>query len=400
MGDLPFPLALHPPRLARRLAVALLAVTGVALVVPGGGVLRVRLADSYSQRIAALQSQYNRAGGEIGSLHGQGAQVATRVAAVQSQIAATQTDLAALEARITQLNLELATTQQAMIVDTAHLESQDAQLSQLMIQIYTVGGTNVVDGLVDSRNINEFMDKLDSATAVSQKFQQLITEVRADQTRLEALKAQQLGELNQANAAQAQLQTLDAQLQNQQGQLETQERQLTGQAAQLASQRNQILGQIGRVRAEQRAAEEAAAAAAALAAARARARARSGGSGNCGGALCPFAFGPQPDSFPYGQCTWYVASLRDVYWSGNADEWMANAQAAGRPTGLTPRVGSIVVWGSGNGYSSYGHVAYVRYVYGPSDFVVNEDNFFDTAPNDVPDQREITTLGDVEGFIY
>jgi peptidoglycan hydrolase CwlO-like protein len=392
----------HPPRLARRLAVALLAATAVAVAAPGGrGVLGVRLADSYTQRIAALQAQYNQVGSQIGALHGQEAQVSAQVAAVQSQIAQTQTRLAAVQSQITQLNLELAETQQAIITDTAHLESQERQLSRLMIQIYTVGGTNVVDGLVDSKNINEFMDQLDSATTVSNKFQQLITEVRADQARLEVLKAEQQGELDQANNAQTQLQTLQSQLQVQQAQLTAQEAALTGQAAVLASQRNVILGQISQVRAQQRAAEEAAAAAAARAAAAAAARARGGsGGGSCGGALCPFAFGPEPDGFPYGQCTWYVASLRYVDWSGNADDWFANAQAAGHPTGSTPRPGAIVVWGPGNGYSSYGHVAYVRYVSGPSDFTVDEDNWFDTAPNDTPDQREVTTLWDVEGFIY
>ena len=53
--------------------------------------------------------------------------------------------------------------------------------------------------------------------------------------------------------------------------------------------------------------------------------------------LCPFAFGHIPNSFPWGQCTWYVASLREVTWWGNADEWLGNAQAQGYSTGADPQ---------------------------------------------------------------
>jgi len=56
------------------------------------------------------------------------------------------------------------------------------------------------------------------------------------------------------------------------------------------------------------------------------------------------------------------------------------------------------VWGPGNGYSYYGHVAYVVAVVSPTDFYVDEANF-DEIPGNI-DSREVTTLNDVEGFIY
>jgi len=140
------------------------------------------------------------------------------------------------------------------------------------------------------------------------------------------------------------------------------------------------------VEAEEEAAEAAAAAA------------EEGGSITLNGALPPFANGPTNDLFPWGQCTWYAASLRNVTWGGNADAWFGNAQAQGYSTGETPQVGSIVVWGSGGGYSVYGHVAYVVGVSGPSSFVVDEANYFEIPG--VLDQRHVTTLNDVEGFIY
>ena len=65
--------------------------------------------------------------------------------------------------------------------------------------------------------------------------------------------------------------------------------------------------------------------------------------------------------FPYGYCTWYVATRTYVPWSGHAKSWLYNARAYGYRTGTTPVAGSIVVtteniW--------YGHVAYVEAVHG------------------------------------
>ena len=99
-------------------------------------------------------------------------------------------------------------------------------------------------------------------------------------------------------------------------------------------------------------------------------------------------------TFPYGYCTWYVATRRHVYWSGNASDWWPNARAAGRPEGQTPEVGAIMVtW-----ESSYGHVAYVEQVNSDGSWVVSEMNFVAWG---VVDHRTIRP-GQVPliGFIY
>jgi len=378
------------PQVARRLlcAVALFgafaAVTPPALRTP---LPPARLVDSYDQQIAALEAQYDSLGSQISSLKGQEAQVGAQVAAVQGQVSSTEANLSAVEAQINQLNIALAHTEESIQVDTAHLNSDKGQLAQLTVQVYTSGGgDSVVVSLVDSHNIGEFIDKLNSATTVSSQLQQLIGQVRADQAALDSLEQTQKSQLAEASQQQDQLQALEAQLKSQEAQLEAAEAALTGRAAQLVDQRQSIMGQINKVEAEQEAAEAAAAAAAA------------GGSIVLNGALAPFAFGPTNDLFPWGQCTWYVASLRNVTFGGNADAWFGNAQAAGYSTGETPKTGAIVVWGSGNGYSVFGHVAYVVGVSGPSSFTVDEANFFEIPG--VLDQRRVTTLNDVEGFIY
>ena len=80
---------------------------------------------------------------------------------------------------------------------------------------------------------------------------------------------------------------------------------------------------------------------------------------------------PIPDKFPYGQCTWYVASRRPIPWSGNAGDWFAAAEARAWPTGQTPQPGAIMVtW-----ESWYGHVAYVESVNADGSWVVSEMNY-------------------------
>jgi hypothetical protein len=106
---------------------------------------------------------------------------------------------------------------------------------------------------------------------------------------------------------------------------------------------------------------------------------------------------PTMDGFPYGQCTWYVASRRSVTWNGNA--WLWWYAAAGiRPEGRVPVEGSIVVFRSGWD----GHVAYVERVNPNGSFVVSEMNFYENGGGwGRVDERTIADSDwAIEGFIY
>ena len=106
--------------------------------------------------------------------------------------------------------------------------------------------------------------------------------------------------------------------------------------------------------------------------------------------------GPFSNSkFVYGQCTWYVASRRNVPWTGNAWQWYGGARAMGFATGMVPEPGAIMVtWES----VYYGHVAYVEQVNVDGSFVVSEMNY---RAWDVIDTRLLrTTDVPLIGFIY
>jgi len=102
------------------------------------------------------------------------------------------------------------------------------------------------------------------------------------------------------------------------------------------------------------------------------------------------------DSFPYGECTYYVATRRNITWGGNAGEWWQNARSS-RPEGEVPIAGAVVVF-VGPGYSYDGHVAFVDSVNANGSFVISEMNYDGWGR---VDQRTVQA-GDpsIVGFIY
>ncbi|AKH32577.1 hypothetical protein XF24_00216 [candidate division SR1 bacterium Aalborg_AAW-1] len=87
--------------------------------------------------------------------------------------------------------------------------------------------------------------------------------------------------------------------------------------------------------------------------------------------------------FAPGYCTSYVASQRpDLFLgkgenriTGDAKDWLLNAQNAGIDTGIVPQIGAIAVFKPGKGAGSLGHVAIVEYVGDNGLIIVKDMNF-------------------------
>lgn len=101
----------------------------------------------------------------------------------------------------------------------------------------------------------------------------------------------------------------------------------------------------------------------------------------------------QRHHFPYGYCTYYVATRRNIPWSGHAKSWLRNARVYGFATGTEPRPGSIVVTKE----SWYGHVAIVEKVY-PDRIVISEMNHLGWAKKSVRVLSRSSRL--IRGYIY
>jgi surface antigen len=101
------------------------------------------------------------------------------------------------------------------------------------------------------------------------------------------------------------------------------------------------------------------------------------------------------NGYPYGWCTYYVATRRQVPTSmGNAGHWLSSAKSDGMPTGSTPVAGAIMV----SSDSWAGHVAYVESVNGDGTFTVSEMNYVGWGK--ISTRTVSDSAGDIKGFIY
>lgn len=104
--------------------------------------------------------------------------------------------------------------------------------------------------------------------------------------------------------------------------------------------------------------------------------------------------GSSHNAYPYGWCTYYVATKRYVPggW-GNARSWLSSARRAGYGTGGEPAAGAIVVLNE----SWMGHVAFVESVSGGR-ITISEMNYVDWG---VVDRRTIPAHGGlIMGYVY
>jgi surface antigen len=369
--------------------VRLAAVSGaIALVIAGSPLTELHVdADQFTHQIQSLSAQANSLSREIASLsHGSSVALGNALASEQA-ISKTQTQLSEAQLALDHANQNLADTTRQVAIVHAEYTTYQTDLSQLLVHVYELSDDGTVTAiLVDSKSLQDAMDTLTSIDQVSNRVQTLVTEIHSKKDQLDSLQQQQTRDQATATQLVSNLQALAGQQQTEELAYKSQASTLKGKAATLLVQLRGVQSKIVQVRREQEAAAAAAAAAAGA-----------GASHVVGHALPAFAFGPRSDFFPWGQCTWYVASLRNVNWNGNAWEWAATARNAGRPEGMTPRVGSIVVFGPGHGYSGFGHVAYVASVQNGHSFNVDEGNYLGLG---VIDQRHISSLYDVEAFIY
>jgi surface antigen len=372
--------------LARR--VSLVATAGaIALLVVGSPLGSDKaLADQFTQQIQTLAAQAQGLSNAIASLSTASSNALGSALASENAIGTTQGKLAQAQLALDQANKNLANTSEEIQIVRGEYTADQVDLGQILVHVYELTDDGSVTAiLVDSKSFIDAMDALTSADQVSTRVQQLVTQIQGKRDQLDALQKQQEHDQQSANTLVNSLRSLAGQEQNEEVAYRQQASSLKGKAVTLLAQLRGVQAKIVQVRRAQEAAAAAAAAAAGAGAARV-----------VGNALAPFAFGPRIDDYPWGQCTWYVASLRNVDWSGNAWQWAATARAAGRPEGMTPRVGSLVVFGPGHGYSEFGHVAYVVSVQGASSFTVDEANMLGLG---VVDQRHIRSLYDVETFI-
>ena len=368
---------------------AQLGLFGTLVLAAGSMVARPAGASGIGTQIAQLQAQENALRSQLSAVQGQASTAAQQAATTQQQVAAAQARLAQGQAELAQANAALAQTNDHIAITQAQIVLDRNQLAQLVREMYQHGNAdNLSTAIADSSGVTQFFDTTLQLQTVGQQFSSLTQQLTTEEAQLRSLQAAQQLQQQKVAALVTSFQAAANQLQVQEVSFQNQASSLSGQAGQIASQIQQVAARIQTLQAEE----------AAISAYGGPASAEEGTILRTFPAPAP----SYPDSYPWGQCTWFVAGQTNVPWQprGNADQWVQEDYSMGTPyaVGSTPRVGSMVVFDPGGVYDYYyGHVAWVVAVLGPSTFVVEEDNFLGGG---LADAREIYTLQGVEGFIY
>ncbi|MBV8194460.1 MAG: CHAP domain-containing protein [Candidatus Dormibacteraeota bacterium] len=328
--------------------------------------LQAQVAD-LEQQILALQLQ-------SAPLQAQAIQSQQRAAQAQAELATDQLDLASANAQLAHTTASLTAVQGELATDRTHLAAL------IVTRYVTTTSNSALRLLANSKSLDQTLDTLVSYSQITDSMNTLVQRVHASEDQLQQLDTEQRAEQQQIQQQVTTVQSEQAQALQDESRYQQQAAQLTGPAAKMTQELQALLAQLAAAEGLQIASVSV-----------------TGATGTLDGALPPFALGPRVDDFPWGQCTWYVASLRDVAWGGDAWQWAASAAAQGEQEGMVPKPGAIVVFAPGNGYSDVGHVAYVESVVTPTSFIIDEANYTGLG---LVDKRLIPTLDGVEAFIY
>lgn len=320
--------------------IGLLAIV-LAVAIPN---IKPAQGDSLDQQINALKKQSAALQNEANNYKAQANDYKTRVAALNSQVELIQTQINLSQANYTKISRE---------VDQAKtdLQTQKAILDENIRAIYKQGKLNSLEVIASSDNLSDFVNKQEYTQKVKDKVESSLAKITALKIQLEKQQTELAGLLKDQQAQRAQLESTRSEA--------NQLLAVAQQSAEAAdAQVRDTNSKLSQLRAQQ---------AAAIAAV-------SGGQTYGGSGGYPWANVSFPSSVVdnWGmyarQCVSYTAwrvatSGRSMpYWGGrgNANQWPANARAAGIPVDGNPQPGDVGIFMPGQ----YGHAVYVESVSG------------------------------------
>lgn len=323
-------------------------------------VAKYAAADSYDDRINALQRQIDEYNAQAKVLAGQAATLKSAIGQLQNEEAVIQAQINLSQAKYDKITSEIADTEKKI------QENQDA-LGTTIANMYVDNQVTPIEMLASSKNIGDYIDKQEYSTSIRDQLSSTISKIKELKKTLEKDQADAKTILEGQKSQKAALAAKEADQQALLAQTNNSE-----SAYQSMIGKNQ--SQIAALRATQ---------------AEAAARYNSGGGYSLvsSGLLtaypwnssnCPMAGflstggsnGDGGDGRGYGcrQCAsyvaWRIAKETGRYYSwGNAVNFTSRAVGAGYSEGA-PQAGSIAVMDPGTAGNGYGHVAWVEAVSG------------------------------------
>lgn len=347
------------------LAVTVLAVAAVLAI--GFTAIPKVTADSYDEKIRALQQENKAKKYALSALQVEASSYQDAIAQLQAQISGVQAEINANVAKQKELQGKIDESQR-------ELDEQKRILGENIRVMYVEDQMTTIEMLATSKNLSEFVDKEEYRTAVKNKIQEsmkriavLQNQLKEQKTEAERLLVQQKAQQNQlaySRAEQSRLLNLNQSQQNEYN------AQMSANSAKIAELK------------EQQAIENT--------------RLFGGGGGTVGGGGYPWGYAKcvhtgrvegscpnydwgingqiwnyQNGGYGYRNCTDWVAWRAQAPGGlGNAKQWDDRAAAMGYTVSDTPRKGAAAVSNSG----TYGHVMYVESVNSDGSIIISDYN--------------------------
>lgn len=170
--------------ISARFSVGLLAASSAVLV--GGTFLpsasMAVVADSYQNRINALQAENNKSQAAISGLRAKAATYQDAINQLQTRINSIQSAIDKNVAEQASLNKQIAEAQ-------AQIDQQKVILGNDLKTMYVDGTPSTIEELATSQSLSVFVDKQEYRTAVQTKIQQTMQKIAALQAQLQTAKA-------------------------------------------------------------------------------------------------------------------------------------------------------------------------------------------------------------------
>jgi len=332
------------------------ALVAAAVVMVVGAPMSV-YADRFDDQIREIQQQVDAYNNESARLRAQGDTLQNALNGLTAQKNAIQAEIDLNQAKYDQLVEQIAANEKK-------LNDQQKVMASAISDLSAESDTSPIEVLAGSRSIGDYIDQQEYQSSIRDQLDTSIKQIKTLKAQLTSQKKEVEQILNDQKSRRDAVAAKEAE----QAQLVAQTR---GEEAAYQSLIGQKNSEINNLRTQQRAAN------AALGG-----HAVAGDPGH--GGYPSYLDNAAQDSIvdPWGmynrECVSYTAWKVDQktgampYWGGrgNANQWPSSAQAAGIPTGSTPKVGSVAISMSG----AYGHAMWVEQVSG-NQIYVSQYNF-------------------------
>ncbi len=355
---------------SKRLFIIAISIVVMALAVPIQLASKAQ-ADDYDARIRALEQDIGRYDAEAKRLAGEADTLQREVSRLNNEKATIQAQVDISQAKVNQLNADIKANEEKIATN------KDA-LGSIVADLYVNDQVTPIEMLASSKGIGDFINKQEYRSITRDQLTSTIADIKKIKAELETQKKDVEKVLKDQEGQRNLLASKEAEQQNLLNSTRGDEANYRSLSAKSNAQKDQL-------QREQQAAIEAALAAAG-----------GGGGGsavagdpNKGGYPANLAnsnyYNPVVD--PWGmysrQCVSYTAwkvyqkNGYMPYWGGrgNANQWPANARAAGITTSTVPRAGSVGVISAGQ----YGHVVWVESVNANGTINISQYNYFNAG---------------------